>query len=147
MGRSIVLISLVFVISHSVVAHAQTAKPKLTFDEFFNSISFTAVKVSPDGNSVVIGTEKDDWDQQIFRKELWLYRTAPGGGSIIQLAQSAHYNSPQWSPDGQWIAFLSERKGTGAKDRDAGDDKDKDKDIAQLFLISPSGSEAGAITS
>jgi len=147
MGRSIVLISLVFVISHSVVAHAQTAKPKLTFDEFFNSISFTAVKVSPDGNSVVIGTEKADWDQQIFRKELWLYRTAPGGGSLIQLTQSGHDNSPQWSPDGQWIAFLSERKGTGAKDRDAGDDKDKDKDVAQLFLISPSGGEAVAITS
>ena len=151
MGRSILLISLVSVISHSVFAQAQTAKPKLTFDEFFNSISFTAVKVSPDGNSVVIGTEKADWEQQIFRKELWLYRTAPGGGSLIQLTQSGHDNSPQWSPDGQWIAFLSERKGAGAKDGDAGDDKDKDKDkdkdVAQLFLISPSGGEAVAITS
>src|SRR5260370_41855835 len=98
MGRSSLLISLVFVISHSVVAHAQTAKPKLTFDEFFTSIRFTAVKVSPDGNSVVIGTDKADWDQQIFRKDLWLYRTAPGGGSLIQLTQSGHYNSPQWSP-------------------------------------------------
>ena len=149
MGRSILLISLVSVISHSVFAQAQTAKPKLTFDEFFNSISFTAVKVSPDGNSVVIGTEKADWDQQIFRKELWLYRTAPGGGSLVQLTQSGHDNSPQWSPDGLWIAFLSERKGAGAKDGDAGDDKDKDKDkdVAQLFLISPSGGEAVAITS
>src|SRR5260370_29402958 len=148
MGRSILLISLVSVISHSVLAQAQTAKPKLTFDEFFNSISFTAVKVSPDGNSVVIGTAKADWAQQIFRKELWLYRTAPGGGSLIQLTQSGHDNSPQWSPDGQWIAFLSERKGAGAKDGDAGDDKDKDKDkdVAQLFLISPSGGEAVAIT-
>src|SRR6266852_5813466 len=151
MGRSILLISLVSVISHSAFAQAQTAKPKLTFDEFFNSISFTAVKVSPDGNSVVIGTEKADWDQQIFRKELWLYRTAPGGGSLVQLTQSGHDNSPQWSPDGQWIAFLSERKGAGAKDGDAGDDKDKDKDkdkdVAQLFLISSSGGEAVAITS
>ena len=51
-------------------------KPKLTLDEFFNSVSFTAAKVSPDGNSVVIATEKADWEQQIFRKELWLYRTA-----------------------------------------------------------------------
>src|SRR5713226_8518231 len=149
MGRSILLISLVSVISHSVFAQAQTAKPRLTFDEFFNSVSFTAVKVSPDGNSVVIGTEKADWEQQFFRKELWLYRTAPGGGSLVQLTQSAHDNSPQWSPDGQWIAFLSERKGAGAKDGDAGDDKDKDKDkdVAQLFLISPSGGEAFAITS
>jgi dipeptidyl aminopeptidase/acylaminoacyl peptidase len=148
--RSILLVSLVSVISagiftHSILAHAQTAKPKLTLDEFFNSVSFPYVKVSPDGNSVVIETEKADWEQQIFRKELWLYRTA--GGSLVQLAQSGHDSSPQWSPDGRWIAFLSERKGADAKDRDAGDDKEKDRDVAQLFLISPSGGEAFAITS
>ena len=77
--RSILLVSLAFVISVSVIPHlifaqTQTAKSKLTLDEFFNSVSFTAVKVSPDGSSVVIGTEKADWEQQIFRKELWLYR-------------------------------------------------------------------------
>ena len=60
MRRSILLVSLLSVISTSTLAQAQTAKPKLTLDEFFNSVSFTAVKVSPDGNSVVIGTEKAD---------------------------------------------------------------------------------------
>src|SRR5271157_4127416 len=144
MGRSMLLLSLV---SASIFAHAQTAKPKLTFDEFFNSVSFTAVKVSPDGNSVVIGTEKADWEQQIFRKELWLYRIAAGGGSLTQLTQSGHDSSPQWSPDAQWIAFLSERKVADAKDEDAGDSKEKEKDVAQLFVISPSGGEAFAITS
>ena len=63
------------IFTHSTLAHAQTAKPKLTLDEFFNSVSFPSVKVSPDGNSVVIETERADWEQQIFRKELWLYRT------------------------------------------------------------------------
>src|SRR5258708_240463 len=149
MRRSMLVLSLVSVIFASICFHssfvqAQSAKPKLTLDEFFNSVSFTAVKVSPDGNSVVIGTEKADWDQQIFRKELWLYRTA--GGSLVRLTQSGHDSSPQWSPDGQWIAFLSERKIADAKNRDAGDDKDKEKDVAQLFLISPSGGEAFAVT-
>jgi dipeptidyl aminopeptidase/acylaminoacyl peptidase len=154
MRRSIFVLSLVSVISasvftHSILAHAQTAKPKLTLDEFFNSVSFPSVKVSPDGNSVVIETERADWEQQIFRKDLWLYRTA--NGSLTQLTQSGHDSTPQWSPDGQWIAFLSERKVAAAKDADAGDDKDadkdKDKDVAQLFLISPSGGEAFAVTS
>ena len=154
MRRSIFVLSLVSVISasvftHSILAHAQTAKPKLTLDEFFNSVSFPSVKVSPDGNSVVIETERADWEQQIFRKDLWLYRTA--NGSLTQLTQSGHDGTPQWSPDGQWIVFLSERKVAAAKDADAGDDKDadkdKDKDVAQLFLISPSGGEAFAITS
>jgi len=147
------LVSLIFtsIFTHSILAYAQTPKPKLTFDEFFNSVSFTAVKVSPDSNSVVIGTEKADWDQQIFRKELWLYRTT--SGSLTQLTQSGHDRSPQWSPDGQWIAFLSERKVADGKNADAGyasdndNDKDKDKEVAKLFLISPNGGEAFAITS
>ncbi|MGB9266197.1 MAG: prolyl oligopeptidase family serine peptidase, partial [Terriglobales bacterium] len=145
----------------AILAHAQAAKPKLTLDEFFNSVSFDAVRVSPDGNSVVIGAERADWDQQIFRKELWLYRTA--SSSLVPLTQSGHDSAPQWSPDGQWIAFLSERKAEAAdpdadegkkKDRNKGGaqkgknrDKDKDKDVAQLFLISPNGGEAIAITS
>jgi dipeptidyl aminopeptidase/acylaminoacyl peptidase len=154
MRRSILFLFLVSVISGSLSTHAQTAKPRLTLDEFFNSVSFPSVKVSPDGNSILIETEKADWEQQIFRKELWLYRT--GSGTLIQLTQSGHDTSPQWSPDGQWIAFLSERKGPDGKDADTGDEKDrkggkdadsKDKDVSQVFLISPNGGEAFAITS
>jgi dipeptidyl aminopeptidase/acylaminoacyl peptidase len=167
------LLSIIFlVISTSVIGAAQSAKPKLTLDEFFNSVSFPDVRVSPDGNSVVIETNRADWEQQIFRKELWLYRagvkSAEGRSSeaLIQLTQSGHDTSPQWSPDGRWIAFLSERKpesrdedsgDSGAKSRgkDAGardnnknakDNKDKG-DVTQLFLISPNGGEAFAITS
>src|ERR1700691_5061266 len=136
------------VFTHSIAAHAQTAKPKLTIDDLFNSVSFDGVSVSPDGNSVIVATERADWEQQIFRKELWLYRIAGGNSSsanLVQLTQSGHDSSAQWSPDGKWIAFLSERKSGDAKDADAGDDKTKE--VSQLFLISPSGGEALAATS
>jgi dipeptidyl aminopeptidase/acylaminoacyl peptidase len=129
----------------SILLFGQDAKPKLTIDEFFNSVSFSALKVSPDGNSVLFDTEKADWDQQIFRSELWLYRISGSSGSLIQLTQSGHDSTPQWSPDGQWIAFLSERKSGGGKDTGSSDDKGKE--IAQLYLISPNGGEAFAVTS
>ena len=45
-------------------------KPKLTLDEFFNSVTYPSVAISPDGNSVVIATERSDWDQKIFRTDL-----------------------------------------------------------------------------
>ena len=32
----------------------QTAKPKLTIDEFFNFVSFDSLKVAPDGNSGIL---------------------------------------------------------------------------------------------
>src|SRR5437588_7336812 len=110
------------------------SKPKLTLDEFFNSVSYFNVALSPDGSSVVIETERADWDQKIFRKDLWLYRDDPKGGSLIQLTQSGHDTEPKWSPDGRWIAFLSERKPAAEKNSDSADekrtDKKKDKDKA-----------------
>ena len=131
-----------------VVAQTETrAKSKLTFDEFFNSVSFPALEISPDGNSVVIVTERADWDQKIFRKDLWLYRDDAKGGALIQLTQSGHDSGPKWSPDGRWIAFLSERKTSAEKGGDSDSDSDsKDDEASQLYLISPNGGEAFAVT-
>ncbi|MGA7893103.1 MAG: prolyl oligopeptidase family serine peptidase, partial [Candidatus Sulfotelmatobacter sp.] len=118
-------------------------------------VSYPTVALSPDGQSVVIGTERADWDQQIFRHDLWLYRDDGKGGSLIQLTQSGHDTEPKWSPDGRWIAFLSERKASSEKDSDSGDDKNKDKDkdkdddkgdVHQIYVISPAGGESISLT-
>src|SRR5579862_3375421 len=128
-------------------------KPKLTLDEFFNAVDFTAVDLSPDGNSVVICAERADWDQQIFRSDLWLYRDDGKGGAatgnLIQLTQSGHDSEPKWSPDGRWIAFVSERKASADKGGDSDADADsgaKDDATSQLYLISPNGGEAFPVT-
>jgi len=120
-------------------------KPKLTLDEFFNSVEFKTVRLSPDGHSIVIATVRADWEQNIFRKDLWLY--SDGGrapGALTQLTQSAHDSDPQWSPDGHWIAFLSERK--AAKGGNSCEEESKSAEVAQLYLISPAGGEAFPVT-
>jgi len=136
----------VLVLACALLALAD-GKPKLTFDEFFNSVGFSGVALSPDGNSVVFATERADWDQQIFRSDLWLYREDGKGGSLVQLTQSGHDSEPKWSPDGRWIAFLSERKASSEKGDSAdASSKDKDKEASQVFLISPNGGEAFPVT-
>ncbi len=138
--RKRILVSLVL---FSALSFAQ--KPKLTLDDLFNSVSFNSVDLSPDGHSVVIGTDRADWDQEIFRKQLWIYRDA-GGGTLVPLTQSGHDSEPQWAPDGRWIAFLSDRKPDSSDSNDKDKDKDKDEQPEQLYLISPDGGEAFAIT-
>lgn len=130
---------LLFVASVNLVF--ATDKPKLTLDEFFNWVEVDSVQISPDGHSVVIQTDRADWDQSIFRDDLWLYRD--DAHALLQLTQSGHDRHPQWSPDGQWIAFLSSRKNAG-KNSDSTDDKEEES--VQLYLISPSGGEAFPVT-
>ncbi len=120
------------------------AKPKLNLDDFFNSVGFRSVELSPNGNSVVFATERADWDQQIFRTDLWLYRD--DSKSLIQLTQSGHDSDPKWSPDGKWIAFLSERKNPAGKSDESDADSDSKEEVSQIYLISPNGGEAFAIT-
>ncbi|HEY6292153.1 MAG TPA: prolyl oligopeptidase family serine peptidase [Terriglobia bacterium] len=134
-------------------------KPPLTLDEFFNSVEIIAVELAPDGQSVVIETNRADWDHNRFRSDLWLYRdgSSPGApGSLVPLTQSGHDSSPQWSPDGRWIAFLSDRSlptspspaSEELKSDDPDDDAaaDKDKELEQVWVIAAGGGEAFPLT-
>jgi dipeptidyl aminopeptidase/acylaminoacyl peptidase len=134
--RNLTIIVLATVIS--VSAHAAD-KSKLTLDEFFNYVDYPAIRITPDGHAIVIETERADWEQSIFRKDLWLYRdNGTQEGTLTQLTRSGHDTDPQWSPDGRWIAFLSERKAANSKEKDS----TEENDTAQLHLISPNGGEA-----
>jgi len=131
--------AVILLLAVSCVLSVAAQKPKLTLDEFFNAVSFRSLEISPDGNSVVIATERPDWDQQIFRGDLWLYDDH--AKSLIPLTQSGHDSEPKWSPDGKWIAFLSDRKTESGKGGDSDSNSNEDAP-SQIYLISPHGGEA-----
>lgn len=142
---------------------AQNSRPAVTLDEYFNSTEIRSVDISPDGNAVVIGTSRADWKHDRFRSDLWLWRN----NSLIMLTQSGHDTSPKWSPDGQWIAFVSDRAALPVEEEEESkvpnqpqpsqpptpkphgreDDADEEKKpVGHLYLISVNGGEAFPVT-
>ena len=126
----------------SAVAAAQTAsssaKPAITLDEFMNTSEITAARLAPDGTAAVIATEAPDWKNNVFRSDLWLWTARAG---LKPLTHSASEENPQWSPDGKWIAFVSDRALPGESagaDGSAGDDAK----ASRVWVISVSGGEA-----
>jgi dipeptidyl aminopeptidase/acylaminoacyl peptidase len=163
------LLSLSTIVTTTLVAQSRTptTKPLITLDEFFNFVSYSDIKLSPDGNALLIGTERADWKREKYRKDIWLWRT--GSSAPLLLTQSGKDSHPQWSPDGKWIAFISDRVPESPlpededdvpkepkpkplppnppKGRDADDEKpDADKAVPHLYLLSVEGGEAFPVT-
>jgi Tol biopolymer transport system component len=67
--------------------------------------AFVHVRAARDGGRLAIGT--DDGTQAI----VWLY-TLGSDGPMQRLTIDGNNRFPVWSPDGQWIAYQSERSGS-----------------------------------
>ena len=61
--------------------------------------------VSPDGHAVVYSSDATG------SLELYLVSLVQGSGEVALTKDGGHNIQPSWSPDGQWIAFHSRRRG------------------------------------
>ncbi len=122
------LCSVLVAVSATVVAGAQETRVP-TFDQVIELKRPGAVAVSPDGTRVAFTVTETNWEDNAFETEIFL--AATGGAAPVQLTRAKKSSSsPSWSPDGKWLAFVSDRS-----------------DKRQLYLIRPDGGEARALTS
>ena len=71
--------------------------------------AYSTPALSPDGRIVAVGKR----DATTKQRDIWLLDTARGTETRLTLGPRGHMN-PVWSPDGQMVAFTSDRKGPRA---------------------------------
>lgn len=124
MKRALALLALMLLVS---AAAAQSRIP--TLDDLLTLKSIGATQISPDGKWIAYTVNYGDFKQDAFVTQIWFANTDTG--KILQLTRGDKSSTnPRWSPDGQGLAFLSNRL----------------EDKNQIFLIDPSGGEAQQLT-
>ena len=89
-------------------ARAQVAGKAPTIDQSIEMRSVAAPKISPDGRHVVYEESRTNWEANAFETDLWLAEVATGESRQLTVAAKSSSDAA-WSPDGRWIAFLSDR--------------------------------------
>lgn len=92
--------------------------------------NITAVSASPDGSKVLYAVREAIMtaDRSEYINQVWM--TDVKSGKQIQLTRGDKNSSqPAWSPDGQWISFVSNRDGKN-----------------NLYLLPVAGGEAEKVT-
>jgi dipeptidyl aminopeptidase/acylaminoacyl peptidase len=91
-------------------------------------------RLSPDGRRVAYVVSRTDEEANTYRTAIWV--AALDGSEEPRQFTSGERNdgSPRWSPDGRWLAFVSNREG------------DEKKAKGQLYVLPADGGEPRKLT-
>jgi dipeptidyl aminopeptidase/acylaminoacyl peptidase len=102
----------------------------MTADDLFRIPWLGECDLSPDGKLVAFPVTRMDRDEDTYRSAVWMVRTNGSREPRRFTAGEKRDSSPRFSPDGKWLAFLSER----------GDEK------PQLYVMPVDGGEGRCLT-
>jgi dipeptidyl aminopeptidase/acylaminoacyl peptidase len=109
---------------------AKRKRRHITAEDLYRLKLITASEISPDGRHVVFCLQRVDKATEKKYSNLWVVPTRGGRARQFTYGDQAD-GQPKWSPDGRWIAFLSNRK---------------DEKQSQIYVIPFAGGEARQVT-
>jgi dipeptidyl aminopeptidase/acylaminoacyl peptidase len=106
-------------------------KRKLTLDDLYRLRYVDGPQVSPDGGWVAYSVSVPDAAKDQSDKDIWM-TSWDGSRSLRMTTSKSGEHTPRWSPDGKYLAFLS--------------DRDDAREVDQVWLLDRAGGEAERIT-
>lgn len=113
------------------ITFAQSAPPPhpFTVDDLFGMQEISDPQISPDGQFVAYVVNSTNLKEDKTATRIWMVPAA-GGDPIPLTAEGPSSSHPRWSPDGKFLAFLSERE----------------EGNSQVYLLNRLGGEAQRLT-
>ena len=123
---------------------AQFMSRSITIEDLYKFKFVSRPRISPDGQRVAMVVTTIDKRKHEYRSSIWVAPTT-GGEARRFTSGPANTSSPVWSPDGRFLAFVSEREGEPDV-QDSKEQKKQGKGKPQIWLLPLDGGEAYQLT-
>jgi dipeptidyl aminopeptidase/acylaminoacyl peptidase len=131
MSLRFVLVLLVLALPGSITRAQQPQQPPraIAVDDLFGVEDVSDAQISPDGQFVTYTVDTSNLKEDKTATRIWMVLST-GGDAIALTAEGPSSSHARWSPDGKFIAFLSERE----------------EGKTQVYLLNRMGGEAQRLT-
>jgi len=136
----------ILLLSASGLARQAEGKRGVTPEDYFAFEFVSDPRISPDGKLVAYVVTTVDQKQNRRHSSIWM-TAVDGSRTPWQFTTSPqNSNSPRWSPDGQWLAFISSRASAEGSATRAATESAASEARSQVWALSMSGGEARRIS-